>query len=391
MSNRRKVFHSVVATSPLLSDEHNRILQESFSIQEVRDAMFAIPGRKAPGPDGHYGRKNCKPSCMIKIDLRKAYDTIEWGFIEEMLVAFHFPRKFIVLIMVCIKTPRFSLLLNGEMHGFFESKRGLRQGDPMSPLLFVLGMEYLSRLMRDVGARQGPETLFLDFWYLGIPVCSKKISAVECNGILEKMVARIKVWSTRNLSYMGRVTLINSVLITIHSYWAQIMILPKILLRDVEAICRAFLWKGLADSNSPGIKAGHDLLFEQPLTVNWSKIVWDRLSILKHRFVLWLVMLQRLRTRDQLHKFQPLVDQSCLLCGAKRMSVVRKSIIYAALAALVYHIWRVRNDVFWSNKLWHVDNTVQRVVREIQIRISLVMPKKAKAIDREWVTKISKN
>ncbi|XP_062088974.1 uncharacterized protein LOC133795539 [Humulus lupulus] len=147
-------------------------------------------------------------------------------------------------------------------------------------------------------------------------------------------------------------------------------------------------------------------------------------------------MLQRLRTRDQLHKFQPLMDQSCLLCGgdiesighlffhchyssiclqklkqrlgwssaslnllhlirwihkAKRLSVVRKSIIYAVLAALVYHLWRVRNDVFWSNKLWHVDNIVQRVVREIQFRISLVMPKKAKAIDREWVTKFSKS
>ncbi|XP_062114689.1 uncharacterized protein LOC133825809 [Humulus lupulus] len=323
------------------------------------------------------------------------------------------------------------------------------------------------------------------------------------------MVARIKVWSTRNLSYMGRATLINSVLITIHSYWAQIMILPKRLLRDVEAVCRAYLWKGLAGSNSPGlvawhhvcspkkagglgfrnvidwnmaamgkyvwaiatkkdnlfvkwinsvylmdrnwwdyqapldcswywksIKAGHDLLFEQSLAVSWSKIVWDRLSIPKHRFVLWLVMLQRLRTRNQLHKFQPLMDQSCLLYGddiesidhlffhchysrvclqklkqglgwnsaslnlmhlirwihkAKRMSVIWKSFLYAALAALVYHLWRVRNDVFWNNKLWLVDNTVQRVIRELQVRITLVMPKKAKSIDRDWVTKLSTN
>ncbi|XP_062075088.1 uncharacterized protein LOC133779108 [Humulus lupulus] len=184
------------------------------------------------------------------------------------------------------------------------------------------------------------------------------------------------------------------------------------------------------------IKAGHDLLFEQSLAVSWSKIVWDRLSIRKHRFVLWLVMLQRMRTKDQLHKFQPLLDQSCLLCGddiesidhlffhchysrfclqrlkqglgwnsaslnlvhlirwihkAKRMSVTRKSFLYAALAALVYHLWRVRNDVFWNNKLWLVDNTVQRVIRELQVRITLVMPKMAKSIDRDWVSKLSTN
>ncbi|XP_062103841.1 uncharacterized protein LOC133814956 [Humulus lupulus] len=81
------------------------------------------------------------------MDLSKAYDSIDWYFLEDLLKAYYFPSHFIHWIMVCLKGVSYSLLLNGRLHGGFSGKKGLRQGDPISPLLFVLVMEYLTRLL----------------------------------------------------------------------------------------------------------------------------------------------------------------------------------------------------------------------------------------------------
>ena len=86
----------------------------------------------------HYTRKNCSPSFLIKVDLRKAYDTLEWNFIRDMLMAPRFPTHFIKIVMTCISSKKYTLLVNGEPHEPFNPKRVLRQGDPMSLLLFVI-------------------------------------------------------------------------------------------------------------------------------------------------------------------------------------------------------------------------------------------------------------
>lgn len=97
------------------------------------------------------GRSKGKKGYMaIKIDLEKAYDKIEeWGFIRDMLARFNFPSNLSDPIMSCISSVSTSLLFNGGKLELFFPSRGIRQGDPLSPYLFILCMEFLGALIED--------------------------------------------------------------------------------------------------------------------------------------------------------------------------------------------------------------------------------------------------
>ena len=83
----------------------------------------------------------------LKIDIHKAFNSISWPFLFEVLRCFGFSEIFIGWVAAIFDSARISVLIDGSPHGYFPCSRGVRQGDPISPLLFCLVEDFLSRYL----------------------------------------------------------------------------------------------------------------------------------------------------------------------------------------------------------------------------------------------------
>ena len=133
-----------VCLDEIIGEEQNAFVPSCLIINNVlivHESVHAMRRRK----------KGKNYSCAVKLDMMKAYDRVEWHYLEAIMLKLGFSATFVRLIMKCVSSVRYTVRVNGELMPFFTPSRGFRQGDPVSPFLFLLCAEGLTSLLKFYG------------------------------------------------------------------------------------------------------------------------------------------------------------------------------------------------------------------------------------------------
>ncbi|XP_031090896.1 uncharacterized protein LOC115995891 [Ipomoea triloba] len=207
----------------------------------------------------------------LKLDMTKAYDRMEWTFLRKMLLALGFSERWVDLVMLCVTTISYNFLVNGENIGQVIPSRGIRQGDPLSPYLFIICTERLSLLLQQ--AQTHDSLLFFKATsqeaevirhclnayenmsgqavnYHKSSVCFSRNTSVACR---EDVASVLGVIQAPNFGkYLGKKILLKSVAQSMPTFSMSVFLLPDSVCRSIKRAMNRYWW---GPSNERGKQA----------------------------------------------------------------------------------------------------------------------------------------
>ncbi|GKB52169.1 RNA-directed DNA polymerase, eukaryota [Tanacetum coccineum] len=225
-----------------------------------------------------------KKTLIFKVDFEKAYDSVCWDYLQNVIFKIRFGRKWCAWIRGCLESSVTFILVNGSPTDELKIRRGLRQGDPLFHFLFILAMKGLHMLIsRAIQSSQlhglqiglkinlakcrlmgvgvpideitemaniiGCEASTIPFVYLGVSVGVNMTRIRSWKELIDKFKTRLSRWKVKTLSVGGRLKLLKSVLGSIAIYYMSIFKTPIAVIKEIEAIRNQFFLGADTDEN----------------------------------------------------------------------------------------------------------------------------------------------
>eukprot|EP00253_Pinus_taeda_P014252 PITA_14252 len=272
IANRLKIFLPKIIPDNQGGFIKGRQLVDNFVL--VQEAIHSSQHRREKG-------------MVIKLDLANAFDRVRHKFLFDVMYKLGFGQSLIKWIKACISDPWIAPLVNGREADLFKASRGLRQGFPLSPLLFIIQASalsfYLNKKQHDqpipgmciaIGVKCINHALFADdtlllgattpqsainfeavlddfsstswssFKYLRLPIFNKRASSKDWSPQLDKFKAKMQVWGSSWLNIASKVMLIKAVLNSLPIFKFFVLLAPVGIIKKMEELIRQFFWKG---------------------------------------------------------------------------------------------------------------------------------------------------
>ncbi|XP_027086667.1 uncharacterized protein [Coffea arabica] len=227
-----------------ISNSMNENLTKPVGEEEIRSALFSMYPDKAP-------------------DMSKTYDRVEWRFLEAIMQKMGFNDKWRSWIMECISSVSYSFMINGEVKEYVIPQRGIRQGDPLSPYLFLLCSEGFSNLLNK-NATELRRLLQVYERGFGQLINFDKSSVIFSPNLERELKLEIcQALGNIQVATQGKEVMLKSVTMAMPTYMMSCFKLPKKICKEINAVMANYWW---------GEANGKNKLHWR----SWSKISLDR-------------------------------------------------------------------------------------------------------------------